>query len=229
MPSAHEDIANARIRFANGAVATITASRIAARTERRMRIFARDGYMAADFANRRLTVVGRGRGKPVPGVADFGMEEIVWEDHDSLAAEHAAFVASVLDGAPVVVDAAAGRRALEAALAVGEAHGAIAARRMAASGLIEQPQHGLGRGVRWQALGRRAAAASSGRHGGALRRGRGGIEQQRRQRGGEALAACSPAGSVRGPPRGRRSGSGSRHSGRVTSRRAIAAVTGLTR
>jgi predicted dehydrogenase len=136
--SAHEDIANARIRFASGAVATITASRISARTERRMRIFCQDGYMAADFANRRLTVVGRGRGKPVPGVLDFGMEEIEWEDHDSLAAEHAAFVASVLDGAAVVVDAAAGRRALEAALAVGTAM-AEARGRLVASGLIKQP------------------------------------------------------------------------------------------
>jgi predicted dehydrogenase len=136
--SAHEDIANARIRFASGAVATITSSRISARTERRMRIFSQDGYMAADFANRRLTVIGRGRGKPVPGVLDFGMEEIEWEDHDSLAAEHAAFVASVLDGAPVVVDAAAGRRALEAALAVGVAMGQ-SRDRLAASGLIKQP------------------------------------------------------------------------------------------
>ncbi len=136
--SAHEDIANARIRFVNGAVATITASRISARTERRMRIFSGDGYMAADFANRRLTVVGRGRGKAVPGVADFGLEEIEWEDHDSLAAEHAAFVASVVDGAPVVVDAAAGRRALEAALAVGEAMVRSGAR-MIASGLVKQP------------------------------------------------------------------------------------------
>jgi predicted dehydrogenase len=133
--SAHEDIANARIRFASGAVATITASRISARTERRMRVFCQDGYMAADFANRRLTVIGRGRGKPVPGVLDFGMEEIDWEDHDSLAAEHAAFVAAVLDGAPVVVDAAAGRRALEAALKVGAAM-AEARARLAASGLI---------------------------------------------------------------------------------------------
>jgi predicted dehydrogenase len=136
--SAHEDIANARIRFVSGAVATITASRISARTERRMRIFCQDGYMAADFANRRLTIVGRGRGKPLPGVLDFGMEEIDWEDHDSLAAEHAAFVASVLDAAPVVVDAAVGRRALEAALAVTAAM-AEARARLVASGLVQQP------------------------------------------------------------------------------------------
>jgi predicted dehydrogenase len=135
--SEHADIANARIRFRNGAVATITASRIAARTERRMRVFAQDGYLGVDFANRRLTVITRGRGKPVPGVADFGMEEVSWQDHDALAAEHAAFVASVLDGAPVMVDAAAGRRALDAALAVGDSM-AASHERMAASGLIQQ-------------------------------------------------------------------------------------------
>ena len=63
------------------------------------------------------------------------MEEASWEEHDSLAAEHAAFVASVLDGAPVLVDAAAGRRALAAALAVSEAM-AEARARMRASGLL---------------------------------------------------------------------------------------------
>jgi len=134
--SEHEDIANARIRFANGAVAAITASRVSPRTERRMRIFARDGYMSVDFANRRLTVVTRGDGQPVPGVAGFSMQETSWEDHDSLAAEHAAFVASILDGAPVVVDAAAGRRALEAALMVMTSM-ADSRARMRASGLIE--------------------------------------------------------------------------------------------
>jgi len=133
--SAHEDIANARIRFDSGAVAAITASRVSARTERRMRIFTRDGYMAVDFVNRQLSVVSRGRGKPAPGVDGFGIEETSWQDHDSLAAEHAAFVASVLDGAPVVVDAAAGRRALAAALAVGDAMNA-ARDRMLASGLL---------------------------------------------------------------------------------------------
>ena len=136
--SEHADIANARIRFANGAVATITASRIAARTERRLRVFAQDGYLAVDFANRRLTVIARDRGTPVPGVAGFGMEDTAWEDHDALAAEHASFVAAVLDGAPVVVDAAVGRRALAAALAVTDSMAASRAR-MVASGLIEQP------------------------------------------------------------------------------------------
>jgi predicted dehydrogenase len=144
--SEHVDIANARIRFHNGAVATITASRVAARTERRMRVFAQDGYMAADFANRRLAVIARDRGRPVPGVVGFGMEEVSWQDHDALAAEHAAFVAAVLDGAPVLIDAAAGRRALAAALAVTDSMAASRAR-MTASGLIQQVENGGSGGI----------------------------------------------------------------------------------
>jgi predicted dehydrogenase len=143
--SPHEDIANARLRFRNGAVATITASRISSRTERRMRIFAQDFYMAADFSVRTLTVIGRAPEgdsaalpgqQAVPGLAGFGIEEVAWEDHDSLAAEYAAFVASIMDGAPVLVNAAIGRRALAAALAVADGMAASRAQ-MTASGLIK--------------------------------------------------------------------------------------------
>ncbi len=144
--SAFEDIANARLRFANGAVAAITASRVSIRTERRMRIFARDTYLAADFSSRKLTVIGRGIGQPVPGVAGFGIEDVSWEDHDSLAAEHAAFYDSVLDGAPVLVGAEAGRRALSAALDVAKAMTESRAR-MIAGGLLDQIQDGGGGGV----------------------------------------------------------------------------------
>jgi predicted dehydrogenase len=144
--SAFEDIANARLRFENGAVATITASRVSMRTERRMRIFARDVYLAADFSTRKLTVIGRGIGQKVLGIPEFGVEDSSWEDHDSLAAEHAAFYASILDGAPVLVDAAAGRRALAAALAVADAMDASRAR-MIAGGLLEQVKNSSGGGV----------------------------------------------------------------------------------
>ena len=116
--SQHDDIANARVRFANGCVATITASRIAQKTERRMRIFSESGYLTIDFAARNLTLIGRDAGTPIPGFAEFGLQQASWEDHDALAAEHDAFYASCLDGAPVLVDAAAGRWALEAALKV---------------------------------------------------------------------------------------------------------------
>ena len=57
--SPFEDIANARLGFANGTVAMITASRISLRTERKMRLFGQDGYLNVDFANRTLLRMGR--------------------------------------------------------------------------------------------------------------------------------------------------------------------------
>ena len=143
--SPHEDIANARVRFQNGCVATITASRISLKTERRMRLFSEEGYLSADFAARKLVMIGRDRGLPLPGTGGFRREEVSWTDSDSMAAEHEAFVASCLDGAPVIVDAAAGRRALAAALAVTDS--IVESRRLAvASGLIHNVQHLAGGG-----------------------------------------------------------------------------------
>ena len=142
----HEDVANARVRFVNGCVATITASRIALKTERRMRLFSEEGYLSADFVARRLVMIGRERGLPLPGTGGYRREEASWRDEDSLAAEHAAFAASCLDGAPVAVDAAAGRRALAAALAVTESMAASRARAVA-SGLIKNVEHLAGGGL----------------------------------------------------------------------------------
>ncbi len=143
--SPHEDIANARVRFENGCVAAITASRISLKTERRMRLFSEEGYLSADFVSRKLVMIGRTRGLPLPGTGGFRREEVGWTDGDAMAAEHEAFVASCLDGAPVVVDAAAGRRALSAALAVTD--GMAASRRLAmASGLIQDVKHLAGGG-----------------------------------------------------------------------------------
>lgn len=140
----HEDIANARVRFANGCVATITASRISLKTERKMRVFAQSGYLSANFVERRLTAIGRERGLPIPGGHGYRIEETSWQEHDALEAEQAAFIAAVLDGAPVLVDATAGRRALAAALAVTESM--AASRALAeASGLVQKLEHGLGR------------------------------------------------------------------------------------
>ena len=44
-----EDMANARLVFENGAVANVTASRIALKTERKLRVFAEDTYVTLDF------------------------------------------------------------------------------------------------------------------------------------------------------------------------------------
>ncbi len=144
--SARVDLANARLRFASGAVATISASRVAPRMERRMRIFGARGCVAVDFIARRLSVTARNRGEPLPGLPGFGTQTASWQEHDALEAEHAAFIAAVLDGAAVPVDAAAGRRALAAALRV-EAAIDEARKRVGASGLLEEFENGIGGGL----------------------------------------------------------------------------------
>ena len=45
----HEDIANARIQFANGCVANLTASRLALKTERKVRVFSPEAYLSVDY------------------------------------------------------------------------------------------------------------------------------------------------------------------------------------
>jgi predicted dehydrogenase len=47
-----EDIANARVQFANGAVVNMTASRLALKTERKIRVFCPDAYLSMDYQKR---------------------------------------------------------------------------------------------------------------------------------------------------------------------------------
>jgi len=55
-----EDICNARIMFENGCIANITASRLALKTERRVRVFSRQAYLSADFYRKSGTVIKTG-------------------------------------------------------------------------------------------------------------------------------------------------------------------------
>ena len=57
--SPYEDIANARIVFANGAVANLTSSRISPEKLRKIRIFEKDTYVSLDFLNQNLSVYRR--------------------------------------------------------------------------------------------------------------------------------------------------------------------------
>ncbi len=54
-----EDICNARIKFESGCVANLTASRLALKTERRLRVFSRDAYISLDYQKRYGIVVHR--------------------------------------------------------------------------------------------------------------------------------------------------------------------------
>jgi predicted dehydrogenase len=125
------DFAVARLGFPGGRAAVITASRVSLAMERRLRVLGTEGEMSVNFLERSLAVLRRGGAEPVPAMPGHGIDRASWTDHDSLEAEQAAFVGACLDGAPVVVDGAAGRRALAVALAV-EAAIADGARQQAA-------------------------------------------------------------------------------------------------
>ncbi len=55
-----EDICNVRLRFENGCVANLTASRLALKTERKLRVFSADAYVSLDYQKRYGIVIRRG-------------------------------------------------------------------------------------------------------------------------------------------------------------------------
>lgn len=103
------DIANARIRFANGCVANITASRVSAKSERKMRVFQDRACLSLDLQNRSLTRYQGATGDE-PGIQS---ETQSFGEADPLLAEIQDFVASVQQGREPKVSGRAGRRALE--------------------------------------------------------------------------------------------------------------------
>jgi predicted dehydrogenase len=52
-----EDICNARLVFDNGCVASLTASRLAMKTERRLRVFTRQAYLSVDYLKKTGVVI----------------------------------------------------------------------------------------------------------------------------------------------------------------------------
>ena len=88
------DIANARIEFANGCVANITASRASTASLRRMRIFQHHEYLSIDFGERKIGLAKK-RDAIVEGEAPIDSESRVEPPGDALLSEIQAFVASV--------------------------------------------------------------------------------------------------------------------------------------
>jgi predicted dehydrogenase len=118
--SAGLDIANARIRYANGCVANTTASRVSMKTERKLRMFQDDAYVSIDLQQKVLTVVR----KPPPGApalpGQVVIEERSYEQGDALRMEIESFLRSIREGRPPAVSGADGLRALETALRITE-------------------------------------------------------------------------------------------------------------
>ncbi len=112
------DIANAHLRFENGCVANVTASRAGMKSERKMRLFQHNAYITIDFQNKKLGIHRKGDGESHPGIANIVSEERVFEQGDALKSEIAAFINSIQRGLPPVVSGADGKRALETAMAI---------------------------------------------------------------------------------------------------------------
>jgi len=116
----HGDIANARLEFANGCVANVTASRIALKNERKIRLFQRDAYIAVDFANREITVIRRD-GKQADGVIPgTDINRRCFTKSDALKEELVSFVQSVKNRVAPEVTGSMGRDALKVALSIME-------------------------------------------------------------------------------------------------------------
>lgn len=137
---AHEDVCNARLTFENGVVANMTASRLALKTERRLRVFSHDAYVSLDYQKRYGIVVRRsgnldalrdtaariqsGQVKDLSEVnySDLvHLEELEIDDTEPLRAELDAFVTAVTTGAKSSVPAEDGLAAVETAARIVEA------------------------------------------------------------------------------------------------------------
>lgn len=111
------DIANARLQFANGCVANVTASRVSREPMRRIRIFQPDAYVSIDYQSRKIGIFRKGgQGIPVPVIPNVTMEESCFSQGDALLDEITSFVHSVREDLPPVVSGEDGKRALEVAL-----------------------------------------------------------------------------------------------------------------
>jgi predicted dehydrogenase len=117
------DIANARLRFASGCIANVTASRISRDRVRKARVFQHDAYVSIDYAAQEVEVY---RLVPTDGRPMIGGGRLDVTNEEPLRRELADFVAAVRNGHAPAVTGRAGREALALATRVAEAMAAQA-------------------------------------------------------------------------------------------------------
>ena len=103
---AHADEAEAWLTFANGTIATISSSRVADTSERTLTVTEGALQYRVDLGATTVTIVDRLSGE---------RSGPLFPPNDNLGDQIAAFIASICDDAPVIVDAAAGIAAVEVA------------------------------------------------------------------------------------------------------------------
>lgn len=107
------DVANARLTFEGGAIANVTASRAAFKSERSIRVFQPDLYISLDFAAKKLKVYQRGEGTDRFGFPKISVEEHRVEERDALEHEIESFLNAVATRSEPEVTGEDGLRALE--------------------------------------------------------------------------------------------------------------------
>jgi predicted dehydrogenase len=133
--SSNIDIANARIRFSNGCVANLTASRISILKTRKIRVFEENRYTSLDYSGQSATVYRRAGDLPPPeelSPASFARlierSELPVEKGEPLRNEILHFLRAVRGEPARIVTAAEAGEALRVAHAIlaeiGETHGA---------------------------------------------------------------------------------------------------------
>ena len=131
----HEDICNARLSFGDGCVANVTASRLAIKTERKMRIFSENAYVSVDYGRKlgivvtkeaNLDLIQMARTMDLDDLAELAesvdyrsllkIEELtIDESVEPLRRQAEAFRRTVIEDAPPVVSAADGFAAVQLA------------------------------------------------------------------------------------------------------------------
>jgi predicted dehydrogenase len=107
------DIANARLRFANGCIANLTASRISRDRVRKIRFFQPSAYLSIDYAAQKVEMYRLEKGSgPMPTIQG-GDVDVIGEE--PLRRELADFVDAVVSRRAPMVTGEEGRRALAVA------------------------------------------------------------------------------------------------------------------
>ncbi len=109
------DIANVRLRFASGCIANITASRVALKRERKMRVFQPDHYLVVDYGAHTIRICRREPGACETAMPNLTFEERTVGEEDALEEEIRAFLHSVHDRSTPLVSGLDGLQALEEA------------------------------------------------------------------------------------------------------------------
>lgn len=107
--SDHEDIANVRLTFKNGAIADITASRVTKEAVRKIKISQEDSYITLDYLHHDAYIVRKSRGK-------VSKERIKIVKKEPLKLELKSFVSCIQNKKPPIVSGKEGKRALSVAL-----------------------------------------------------------------------------------------------------------------